>query len=152
MGTPRTPAGPRSRAHTSLHTAAPLALGPGGPTGPAPAAGGRAPPGRLRHPGYGHAGAGPGRLADQHGRHRARPPVDPPAWGGRWAAWHHAGSARGGLVPAAGLVSYLVQLRCAAGSLMPAAAAPLADHRPRRGPDVAALDPGDGGGTDRPGR
>jgi hypothetical protein len=107
VGTPTTSPGPRAWAQAPLEAAAPLALCPGGETVSAPAAGGRAPPGRLRHPGQGHAGAGPGRLADQHGLHRARQPIDPPACGGRRATRDDAVQARGGLASAAGLVSCL---------------------------------------------
>jgi hypothetical protein len=128
----------------------PAALRPGDQRHAPAAPGPGAPSRRVRRPVCRRAGPRRAELAPQHRLHRAAPSHHPPAWGRGWAAGDDPVPRRGGRTAAAGPRSPRRSLVPASRPCPPALAAALTDSRDRRGQDVAATDPSQGRGTDRP--
>src|SRR5215510_9431136 len=104
----------RSSAQTPLAAAAPAVVCPGDQDdSPAPVGGGEVAR-RVRDHSGDQAGTSHNRLADQHGLHRAREPLHPPACGRGRSARDDPMQRRGGVTPATGPLSPVLQFLFAA--------------------------------------
>ena len=140
--------GHRPAAQTSLAAAPPTSVCSGDQAdSPAPAGGSEFARG-VRHPGGDQAGAGRPRLADQHGFHRARQPHYSPACGRRRPAGDDPVQRRGGVTPATGPVSPVLQFLFAACQLTPAFTTACTDQRDGLSETLAPVYTGDGRGVD----
>src|SRR5262249_21668369 len=149
LGPATTPPGQRAIPQAALAAPAWAALCASHQDHTPPAAGSRQAPDGVRDTGGRQAASGARGLAEQYVVRGAHQSDHSPACRCRWAADQHAVQGRGGLTPAARLVSGVLQLCAASRERTPARAAASLHQGHGLRQAVAALHASDGRRTDR---